>query len=86
MKLKTQVVLRSVAGEYILIPVGGETAQADKIFALNETSAAAVNALIDGGDENAMLAAVLKEFDVEEDVARRDIAELIEKLREFGLV
>lgn len=86
MKLKTQVVLRNIAGEDILIPVGGDVTQSDRIFALNETSAAAVKALINGGDENDMLKAVLDEFDVDEAVAKQDIAELIERLKEFGLI
>ena len=86
MKLKTQVVLRNIAGEDILIPVGGDVKQADRIFALNATSAVAVKALINGGDENDMLKAVLDEYDVDEAVAKQDIAELIERLKEFGLI
>ena len=86
MKLKTQVVLRNIAGEDILIPVGGDVTQSDRIFALNGTSAVAVRALINGGDENDMLKAVLDEYDVDETTAKSDIAELIERLKEFGLI
>lgn len=86
MKLKKELVLRSVAGEDILVPVGKDAARTECIFSLNETSAAAFRALLNGGGEAEMVGAVLNEFDVDEATAVRDIKDFIKKLEELEII
>ena len=48
---------------------------------LNETSAFLFRTLAGGADEEALVAALLAEYDVEEALARRDVAAFLDTLR-----
>lgn len=86
MKIKKNVVIREIAGETMLIPVGDTTGEYNGIFTLSPTAATAFEALQNGGDENDALKAVLSEYEVDEETAKKDLEEFMALLREFGIV
>lgn len=53
---------------------------------LDEVGTRILSLLKEHGDVDATVSALLSEFDVEESVLRKDIDDMIEKLRERGLI
>lgn len=86
MEIKRKVVVRNVAGETMLIPVGNTAAEYNGIFTLSPSAAVAFEALNNGGDEEDALRAILDNFDVDEDTARKDLDDFLVSLREFGII
>jgi hypothetical protein len=80
------IVSQEIAGEVILVPVRQSVGELDSIFTLNETAAYAWS-LIDGQrtlDE--IHQQILAEYDVDEDVNRRDLRELVGMLKSIGAI
>ena len=78
--------LREVAGNNIVVPVGAACAGFNGMINLNDTGAFLWGRLSSDTTEDELLAAMLAEYDVPEDIARRDIASFIENLRNNGLL
>ncbi|NLA77527.1 MAG: PqqD family protein [Clostridiales bacterium] len=86
MKIKSGYVLREVAGNIVVVPIGEATLNLNGMITLNETSKMLWKLLEDGADEDSLTAAVLSEYDVDEQTARADVQAFIEKLRERKIV
>lgn len=86
MKIKENVIHRSIAGEHILIPTGETAIKYNGIFAMTEIGAEIWERLAQGMEEDAIVAAILDEYDVDEPTLRQDYAEFVAKLTELGLV
>lgn len=86
MKIKEGFVLRKVADEYIVMPTGGNIAKFDGAVALNEVSAFIFEKMQAPVSKEDLLIAVLNEYDVESDVAAKDIDALISKFDEMGII
>lgn len=85
MKIEKNIIIREVAGEYILIPVGEMALKSNGIFAVTEVGASIWNLLAEGKEEDEIIAALLAEYDVAEEVLRADYVAFVNKLREAGL-
>jgi hypothetical protein len=85
-KIKSGYVLREVAGNIVVVPIGEATLNLNGMITLNETSKMLWKLLEDGADEDSLTAAVLSEYDVDEQTARADVQAFIEKLRERKIV
>jgi hypothetical protein len=80
------VVTREIAGERILVPIRKRTADMAAIYVLNETGARIWN-LLDGQRSLADIAEILEqEYSVESDKVQTDIVEIVEQLRELGML
>lgn len=86
MEIKKKVVLRTVAGETMLIPVGDTTGEYNGLFYLTDTAATAFKAIQNGADEEGALNAVLDEYEIDEVTAKKDLDEFFSSLREFGII
>lgn len=84
MKLKDNFVLREVADTWVVLPVGEATLDFDGMLTLNETGAVLWRALEQGGDADALVAALTAEYDVTPEVAKADVEEFLAKLLESG--
>ena len=80
MKLKDGFLLRNVAGQAVVLPMGG-TLNLNTMITLNETGAFLWERLQKETDEAALVAALLKEYDVDEATAAKSVAAFIEKLK-----
>lgn len=81
MKIKQGFILREVAGNYIVVAVGGAVKDFNGVINLNETGAFLWGKLQDGIDEEGLVQALLSEYEVEEDLARKDVRAFVEKLQ-----
>ncbi len=86
MKLKEGFLLRQVGGNHIVVPVGAQTVDFRCIITLNETGAVMWEKLKNGCTQADLVAALLAEYDVTEEIATADVAAFIEALREKKLL
>ena len=86
MKIIKDFILREVVGETVLIPTGETALQFNGIISLNPVSALIWKGLEAGKDEDAILADILAEFDVAEDVARADLQEFLQGMRKSQIL
>ncbi len=86
MKINKELVKREIAGDTILVPVGKTVYDSNGLFILNELGGFLWDRLADAENEEALLAAVLTEYEVTEAVARADIHDFLDKLREMEIL
>ena len=85
MKLKDGFLLREVAGQIVVLPIGGDL-DMDLMITLNDTGAFLWEKLQKETDENALVAAVLAEYDTDEATAKQAVAGFVEKLNGHGFL
>ena len=85
MKLKDGFLLRNVAGQAVVLPMGG-TVDLNTMITLNETGAFLWERLEKGTDEAALVAALLGEYDVDEATAAKSVAAFVKKLNNHGFL
>lgn len=85
MKLKEGFVLREVAGELVVLP-SGDNLDLNMIITLNSTGAFLWEKLQNETDENALVQALLSEYDVDEKTARSSVASFVKNLVEHELL
>lgn len=79
MRVDKEFVLREIAGDYIIIPTGKTVLEFNGLITVNEVGVSIVtfDKLVQG---------ILDEYDVEEQVAREDIREFLDKLIAGGIL
>lgn len=86
MKIKDGFMLRNIAGDYFVVPVGQATEYFNGMITLNKVSAFMWEHLSKGTTQDEILSAVLEKYDVSEERARCDIDAFISKVREAGIL
>ncbi len=85
-KIRNGFTLRSVVDEHMVMPTGDNIAKFDGAIVLNEVSAFVFRQLENAVSQDDLLAAVLAEFDVDEQTAARDLDTLLARFRELNLL
>lgn len=85
MKIKSGYVLRQVAGQPVVLPAGGGL-DLSMMVTLNDTGAFLWEHLQQDTTPEALTAALLGEYDVDETRAARSVAAFVEKLRAHGFL
>ena len=86
MKLRGEFVVRQVMDDIVAIPVGDAANRFGGLLLLNEVSRVIWTELEKGTDVDGLVTAVTDAFEVSEEEARADILELLEQLRNAGLL
>lgn len=86
MELKKEFMLRSVAGENILVPIGGTVNNFNGLICLNDIGAFIWENYEKAEDEDQLLEFILDEYDVERDVAKADLDEFLKILRDAEII
>lgn len=84
MKVKEGFVLRTIAGSNIVVPVGAAAVDFNGMITLNDSGAFLWKELEKGGDVESLTAALLRDYEVDEETARTCSADFIRKLEEAG--
>ena len=86
MKAKADFVVRNVVDEYILMPTNDNIGKFDGTVMLNEVSAFIWSQLQQETTEDAVLNAILEEFDVDRETAAGDLKALLASFEKMGLL
>ena len=86
MKVKSNYVLREVAGTWVVLPTAGETVNFNGMLSLNETGALIWRVLETGGDVQSLVDALMQKYDVQRGEAFEDATAFVEKLRTAGVI
>lgn len=85
MKLKDGFLLRTVAGQTVVLPTGDEL-DLNMMITLNDTGKFLWERLESETDEAALVAALLAEYDVDAETARKSVADFVQKLNDNGFL
>jgi hypothetical protein len=86
MKTKKGFMLRSVVDTHIVVPIGQASVDFNGLITLNETGAFLWEHLAEGCSYDELLNALLSEYDVAEDEARKGIDSFLETARNAGVI
>lgn len=86
MKLKGEFVLREVAGEIIVIPVGKTALNFNGMICINAVSAVIWKGLQEEKSKEEILESILREFDVSRVTAKEDLDAFLRQLGENDLL
>ena len=86
MKIKSGFMLREVAGYYVVVPVGEGALNFNGVINLNESGAFLWKTMENDVTEADMVAALLKEYDVDEARATADVAAFVSRMKEANLI
>ena len=86
MEIKKMLITSEIAGDVVLVPVGQTVYDANGLFILNELGAFIWNLLPNAASAEELCKAVLAEYEASEEVAARDVAEFLQKLRDMGII
>lgn len=86
MKVNENFIMREIAGESILVPVGQQAKVTDGVVTLNPVAAVIWRALREQPEYEAALKAVMDEFEIDEQQAREDLDEFLKQMQEAGLL
>ncbi len=85
MKIKEGFLLRQVAGQTVVLPTGGDL-DLNMMITLNGTGTFLWEQLQSETTEAELTAALLKEYDVDEETARKSVDVFVKKLRDNGFL
>ena len=85
MQLKDGFILRTVAGQHVVVP-SGEDLDLNMMITLNETGKLLWENLQKGAEQEELVAALVQEYNVEEQTAEAHVVRFVEKLRKNGFL
>ncbi|MBQ2643284.1 MAG: PqqD family protein [Eubacterium sp.] len=85
MKIKEGFILRNVADNYVVVPIGEATVDFNGMMSLNETGAFLFGKLIEGIEKDELVEALMEEYDVDQERAEKDVTAFIEKVENEDL-
>lgn len=86
MKIDKNFVLREIAGEYIIIPTGRTALKFNGLITVNEVGMELWKMLQEDVTFDDLLNGILEEYDVDENAAREDIQEFLDRLVKGGIL
>jgi hypothetical protein len=86
MKIKAGFMLREVAGNYVVVPVGEASKEFKGIITLNSSGAFLWKSLLEECSIEELLEKFLDEYDIDEETAKKDIELFINKIKEVNIL
>ena len=84
MKIKNGFISRNVAGNNVVVATGEQSKNFNGVIKLNESGLILWNKLVAGADKEALVSALLEEYDITRDVAEKDVERFVGVLRDAG--
>ena len=84
MQVSKDYLLRTIAGETILIPSGAAAQKFNGLVTVNSLGAFIWNALSQPTDLDTLVCRITDEYEVDAETARRDAEEFLSELRRLG--
>ncbi len=86
MKINGRFVIREIAGDTIIVPVGETALRYNGIITINKSAVALWEALEKGTDTESMIRLLTDRYDVDPDTAAADVAEFLDRMRKAELI
>ncbi len=86
MKIEREFVLRNIADDWLLVPVGKDAIDMNGLILLNELGVFLWERIPTAQNEEELLAEILREYDVSEAEARTDMEAFLKKLRDLKIL
>ena len=86
MKIKSDYVMREVAGTYVVVPTGKAAIDFPGMISLNGAGAFLWKQLAEDKSEQELLSAMLEEYETDEATAKADISEFLQKIKAADLL
>ena len=86
MKFKKEFMLREIVGETVLIPTGETAAHFNGLISVNELGRFIWDNYEKAEDEDELLNFILEEYEVERNVAKADLDEFLQILRDAEII
>lgn len=86
MKIKSDFMLREVAGYYVVVPVGSGALDFNGVINLNESGATLWKAMENDTTEEGLVDALMAEYEVDADTAKADVEEFVKKMKDVKLI
>ena len=85
-KTKPGFLLREIGQTYIVVPVGAEAQKFNGIIKLNKTGKFLWETVSQGIEFEDLIDAILSEYDIDDEVARKDAQSFVEKASAANLI
>ena len=86
MKASNQFILRTIADDHLLIPVGEAALSVKGLIALSESGVILYNKLKNGCTRADLVAALMAEYEVSEEIASQDTDAFLNQMRQLGML
>lgn len=86
MVIKKEFVLREIAGEFVLVPIGQSANEFQGLFPLSESGAKIWNMLPEAENNDFIIDKLMVEYEVEREILEADVTEFLGTLKEFGII
>lgn len=86
MKFRKEFMKREIGGEFFLVPIGADINEEKGLFFLSELGAFIWDIIPVSENESDIVAAVLAEYEVDEETAAADVAEFVSQLKEMRIL
>ena len=86
MRISDQYMLRQVADEYLVIPVGEAALKVKGLIGLSESGSLLYRRLQSGCTEEELVSALLAEYDIDAQTAQADTRAFLEQMRRMGIL
>lgn len=84
MKIREGFILREVAGNHVVVPVGKASTMLNGIIRLNNSGVLLWGLLLAGSDEKNLAEKLKEEYGIPEDQAARDVGVFLDSLKKIG--
>ena len=86
MKLKEGFVLRKIAGEDVVIPIGNNIADFNGVVRLNESAAFLWKALQKETTKDELIKSLIEEYKIDRELATNDVEQFINTLKQNKVI
>ena len=86
MKTSNEFIMREIAGEYVLVPVGKRALTFQSLVSMNEVGALIWEMMEKESDIDQIVSGILDEYEVDEQTARKDVLDFIGFLKDCQII
>ena len=86
MKINKEFILREIAGDYILVPVGKTALEFNGLITVNEIGVLIWEQLQKGCELQEIVQVILNEYEIDEETATKDVHEFIKYLKDKNIL
>lgn len=81
MKIKDGFMLREIAGQWLVVPLGQRVVEFNGMLTLSESGAIIWKEIEAGGSVDNIIQRILSEYDIDEETARTDVNEFLNMMK-----